>query len=109
MARKLLMSLKPPNSWLLNELLRTYRNQGLTGKAVALSYGYAIAHDELNSYGTPIMDFMEELGMKGWLWQDKTRASRKIHPVEIDGKTYRMIVLKPDIAASLGFDTTYKE
>lgn len=55
------------------------------------------------------MELLEELGLKAWLWQDKTRSSRRIHAVEIDGETHRMVILKPDIAAGLGFDMTMKE
>ena len=108
-AVKLLGSLKKGNAWLLNEVMTSYRKNTLTGIVVALPYGLGISHDELNIHGIPIMELLEELGLKSWLWQDKTRASRRIHPVEVDGKTHRMVILKPDIAAGLGFDTTQKE
>ena len=108
-AVKLLGSLKKGNAWLLNEVMTAYRNNTLTGVVVALPYGLGISHDELNTHGIPVMELLEELGLKSWLWQDKTRASRRIHPVEVDGKTHRMVILKPDIAAGLGFDMTQKE
>ena len=108
-AVKLLGSLKKGNAWLLNEVMTAYRNNTLTGVVVALPYGLGISHDELNTHGIPVMELLEELGLKSWLWQDKTRASRRIHPVEVDGKTHRMVILKPDIAAGLGFDMTPKE
>lgn len=108
-ATKLMNSLKPANTWLLGELLKNYRATGLLGRVVALPHGLAISHEELNSYGTPIMDLMEELGMKSWLWQDKTRPSRRLHSVEVDGKTLRVVILKPDIATALGFDMTQKD
>jgi conjugal transfer pilus assembly protein TraI len=108
-AEKLLGSLKRSNAWLLNEVMKAYRNESLRGVVAALPHGLGISHDELNIHGIPVMELLEELGLKAWLWQDKTRASRRIHPVEIDGKTHRMVILKPDIALGLGFDMTIKE
>lgn len=108
-AAKLLGSLKRTNAWLLNEVMQSYRNDAMTGVVAALPYGFGISHEELNRHGIPVMELLEELGLKAWLWQDKTRASRRIHPVEIDGKTHRMVILKPDIASGLGFDMTHKE
>lgn len=108
-AEKLLGSLKRSNAWLLNEVMKAYRNGSLTGVVTALPHGLGISHEELNIHGIPVMELLEELGLKAWLWQDKTRASRRIHPVEIDGKTHRMVILKPDIALGLGFDMGIKE
>lgn len=108
-AVKLLGSLKKGNAWLLNEVMTAYQNNTLTGVVVALPYGLGISHDELNTHGIPVMELLEELGLKSWLWQDKTRASRRIHPVEVEGKTHRMVILKPDIAAGLGFEMSQKE
>ncbi|WP_126448147.1 MobH family relaxase [Sulfuricystis multivorans] len=105
-AAKLLGSLKRTNAWLLNEVMQAYRNGTMSGVTAALPYGFGISHEELNRHGIPVMELLEELGLKAWLWQDKTRASRRIHPVEINGKTHRMIILKPEIASSLGFDMT---
>ena len=99
---KMLAALKPENAMLLNEVLESCRNGAVTGVAVELPYGFGISHEEFSRHGIPIMDLLEELGLKGWLWQDRTRASRRIHPVEVGGKTHRMIILKPDIAAGLG-------
>ena len=106
-AAKLLGSLKRTNAWLLNEVMKAYRNDAMSG--AVLPYGFGISHEELNRHGIPVMELLEELGLKAWLWQDKTRTSRRIHPVEIDGKTHRMVILKPDIASGLGFDMTHKE
>ena len=104
-AEKLLGSLKRSNGWLLNEVMRGYQTGKINGVTTALSHGFGISHEELSSHGIPIMELLEELALKGWLWQDKTRASRRIHNVEVDGKTHRMVILKPDVAAGLGFDT----
>lgn len=108
-AEKLLGSLKRNNAWLLSEVMAAYRNGSLTGRVAVLPYGLGISHDELNTHGMSVMELLEELGLKAWLWQDKTRSSRRIHAVEIDGETHRMVILKPDIAAGLGFDMTMKE
>ena len=108
-AEKLLGSLKRSNAWLLSEVMAAYRKGSLTGRVAALPYGLGISHDELNAHGIPVMELLEELGLKAWLWQDKVRSSRRIHAVEIDGTTHRMVILKPDVAAGLGFDMTVKE
>lgn len=104
-ADRLLGSLKKGNAWLLQEVVNNYHKKTLTGVVADLPYGVGISHDELSAHGQPVMELFEELAMKQWLWQDKTRLSRRIHPVEVDGKTYKMMVLKPDIAAGLGFGT----
>lgn len=108
-AEKLLGSLKRSNAWLLSEVMAAYRKGSLTGRVAALPYGLGISHDELNAHGIPVMELLEELGLKAWLWQDKIRSSRRIHAVEIDGTTHRMVILKPDVAAGLGFDMTVEE
>ncbi len=108
-AEKLLGSLKRSNAWLLSEVMSAYRKGSLTGRVAALPYGLGISHDELNAHGIPVMELLEELGLKAWLWQDKVRSSRRIHAVEIDGTTHRMVILKPDVAAGLGFDMTVEE
>ena len=108
-AEKLLGSLKRGNGWLLSEVIAAYRKGALTGRVAVLPYGLGISHDELNAHGIPVMELLEELGMKAWLWQDKVRSSRRIHAVEINGTTYRMVILKPDVAAGLGFDMTVEE
>lgn len=105
-AEKLLASLKRSNAWLLSEVMAAYREGKLTGRVAALPYGLGISNDELNAHGIPVMELLEELGLKAWLWQDKVRSSRRIHSVEIDGVTHRMVILKPDVAAGLGFDMT---
>lgn len=108
-ATTLLASLKPTNAWLLEEVIRAYRQGALGDVVSALPHGFGIGHEELGRHGIPVIELLEELGLKSWLWQDKTRASRRIHPVEVGGKTHRMVILKPAIAAALGFDTAPKE
>lgn len=108
-AVKMLGSLKTSNAFLLNEVITAYKKNTLTGIVVALPYGLGIGHEELNVHGIPVMGLLEELGLKSWLWQDKTRASRRIHQVEVEGKVHRMVILKPDIAVGLGFDMSGRE
>ena len=109
-ATKLLGSLKDSNAWLLNEVITAYQNKKLIKPdIVALPYGFGISHVYLGSHGIPVMELLEELAQKSWLWQDKTRYSRRIHPIEVEGKTIRLVILKTEIAAGLGFDTSTQE
>lgn len=108
-AEKLLGTMTRTNAWLLQEVLNAYRKGTLTGPVAVLPQGLGISHEELNGHGIPVMELLEELARKSWLWQDKTRAMRRIHAVEYDGKTQRMVILKPDIAAALGFDMQRKD
>lgn len=101
-ADKLLASLKQTNGWLLAEVLKAFGEQKLTGRIVTLPHGTGITHEELNAHGIPVMELLEELALKGWLWTDKTRTSRRIHVVDVDGQSLRMVILKPEIAAGLG-------
>jgi hypothetical protein len=48
------------------------------------------------------MDLFKELGTKHWLWIDRTKPSRMIHQVQVDGRPYAMMILKAEIAAGLG-------
>lgn len=101
-AEKLLSSIKQTNAWLLAEVMRAFADQKLTGQVVPLPHGTGITHEELNAHGVPVMELLEELAMKGWLWVDKTRASRRLHLVDYNGQSLRMVILKPEIAAGLG-------
>lgn len=104
-AQQLLASLKNTNSWLLSEVLKAAADQKLTGRIVPLQHGTGITHEELNAHGVPVMELLEELALKGWLWVDKTRTSRRIHLVEFEGNSLRMVIIKPEIAAGLGLPT----
>jgi hypothetical protein len=103
-ANSLLGSLKEENARLLGEVLRACREHTLDGGVASLPQGFGISHDELARHGVPVMDLIEELAGKSWLWRDKTRPTRNIHPIEIAGKTVRMVILKTEIAAGLGFN-----
>ena len=109
-ATRMLGSLKRSNAWLLNEVITAYQNHKLVEPDITvLPHGLGISHTYLSSHGIPVMEFLEELAQKTWLWQDKTRFSRRIHPVEVDGKTVRMVILKTEIAVGLGFDMDIQE
>ena len=100
---KLLASLQEGHAWLIKEILQSHKAGTTEGVVAMVKDGLAISNAELARHGIPVPPFLEELGMKGWLWQDKTRASRRLHPFEINGKTERVAVLKRDIASALGF------
>jgi conjugal transfer pilus assembly protein TraI len=102
-SERLLSGLKKENAWLMREILQSYANKKLTGTIVAVPQGLGISHDELTAHGNPPTDLMEELQLKGWLWVDKTKPNRKLHIIDVNGRQLRMMVLRPDIAAGLGF------
>jgi len=102
-AERLLGSLKKENAWLMREILKAWVDQKLTGQIVSVQQGVGISHEELSAHGQPAMDLVEEMQSKSWLWVDKTKPTRKLHMIQVNGKSLRMIVLRPDIASGLGF------
>lgn len=102
-AERLLGSLKKESAWLMREILKACANGKLAGQVVAVPQGLGITHDELGAHGQPVMDLIDELQMKGWLWVDKTKPTRKMHMVQVKGRDLRMVILRPDIASGLGF------
>ena len=95
--------LKPNNAWLLKDIFASIEQGKLKGLVASLPEGLGISHEELVSHGRPTPDFIQELAERRWLWIDKTRQTRNLHGVEFQGKQYRMLILKPDIALGLGF------
>ena len=100
---RLLGSLQGNNAAIFKSLLTKFGQNGGAGIVFFLPNGVGIAHTELNALGQPVMELFEELSAKQWLWIDKTKPSRKIHSVELDGEVQRLMILKADIATGLGF------
>ena len=100
--QKLLGSLKSGNAILLGDIIENAEKKNLTGIVVALEQGVGISNEELSAHGQPVMDLFKELGTKHWLWIDRTKPSRMIHQVQVDGRPYAMMILKAEIAAGLG-------
>ena len=86
----------------MGDIIENAEKKNLTGIVVALEQGVGISNEELSSHGQPVMDLFKELGTKHWLWIDRTKPSRMIHQVQVDGRPYAMMILKAEIAAGLG-------
>lgn len=101
-ADRLLASLRPENAYLLLQVLAAYQSDMKTNLVTFLPYGVGMSHQNLLTHGKNIAEFFEELSTKQWLWMDKSKPGRKIHPVDINGETQRLVILKPSIAHALG-------
>jgi conjugal transfer pilus assembly protein TraI len=98
----LLASLKGPNALLLSEIIRAKKEGTLHGRILRVSGGIGITPDELSNHGIPSMELVQELSAKGWLYVDPKKPSRTIHVVEENGKSLRVLILKPEFAGILG-------
>lgn len=103
-AEAMFASLRKHNAWLLQEIQRCMQTNALTGQVLWLKQGLGIDQVELSAHGQPMLELFEELALKQWLWVDSTKPSRKIHAIEKDGESLKMLILKPEIARSLGFE-----
>ena len=101
-ADRLLASLQTENAFLLRQVIEGYQNDKTSDRITFLPQGVGIAHHALASHGKNIIEFIEELSSKQWFWVDKTKPGRKIHRVDIEGVTHRLVILKPPIAHGLG-------
>lgn len=99
---RLLASLQPNSAAVIKKVIAGYRNTANAPVVFFLPYGVGISHQELTAHGIPVMELFEELAKKQWLWIDKTKPSRKIHPIDVFGVVQRLMVLKSDIANGLG-------
>jgi hypothetical protein len=101
-ADRLLASLQTENAFLLRQVIDGYQNDKTSDLITFLPQGVGIAHHELASHGKNLIEFFEELSSKQWFWVDKTKPGRKIHRVDRDGVTHRLVILKPPLAYGLG-------
>ena len=99
---KLLGSLQEENARLLQEILDSVRADKLIGVTASLPQGYGISVDSIPTRGQPVMDLLDELAAKQWLWVNKTKPTRKLHRIEVGTAFCRMLVLRPEIAQGLG-------
>lgn len=99
---KLLDSLQKENARLLQEILDSVLADKPIGVTASLPQGYGISVDSISTPGQPVMDLLDELAAKQWLWVDKTKPTRKLHRIEVGTAVCRMLVLRPEIAQGLG-------
>jgi conjugal transfer pilus assembly protein TraI len=100
---RLLASLSDDAAWVMKEIVANYASGTLTGRVVTLPNGVGVSNEEISAHSRrPMQDFLNELSVKQWLWIDKVKPQRKLHPVDIDGAQYQMMIIKPAIAVGLG-------
>lgn len=101
---RMLATLSKPSAWLLREIIQAQRSQRLTGLITNTPNAVAISHEEISAHGQDASALLEELLIKSWLWIDKSKPTRKIHPLEIDGEVHRVMMLKTEIARAIGLE-----
>ena len=99
---RLFASLKPDNSAALRSVINKARTIENSGVAIYLPYGVGITHRALVAEDHQVSEIIQELAAKQWLWVDKTKPSKKIHAVDVDGEVLSLMILKTDIASGLG-------
>ena len=92
------------SQWLVKQILKSCEKGTLTGVVANLENGLGISAEELSAHGMPTPDFMNDLSSRNWLWTDKSRPLRKVHRIEVNGKSENLMVILPHVARGLGFD-----
>lgn len=103
---RMLAALSKPSAWLLREIIQAQKAQRLTGRITTTPNAVAISHEEISAHGQDASSLLEELLIKSWLWIDKSKPTRKIHPLEIDGEVHRVMLVKTEIARAIGLVPT---
>ena len=99
---RLLDSLSAENAAALRTIIAKARADENSGVAVTLPFGVGLSHRALVAAELPVSEMLQELAMKQWLWIDKTKPTKKIHSIEVDGESITVMVLKSEIAGGLG-------
>ena len=99
---RLLKSLSQGNATALKTIIAKARSEDSAGIAVELPFGVGLSHRALVAAELPVSEMIQELAAKQWLWIDKTKPTKKIHAVEVNGESVTLLVLKPEIAGGLG-------
>jgi hypothetical protein len=102
-ADRLIGMLKKENAWLIREIINRQREGTTTGVVCTLPQGIGISNEEIAAYGQPPSVFLEELTARQWLWIDKTKPTRKLHSINYQGNQVPMVIIKLEIARTLGF------
>jgi conjugal transfer pilus assembly protein TraI len=101
-AETLLARLTEANAGLLRGVVRAAAAGTTTGLIALTPNGVAVSHEALTAHGCDAAALLEELLVKNWLWIDRNRPTRKVHAVEIDGATHRVMIVRPEIARAIG-------
>jgi len=99
-----LSMLSRESQWLVKQIVKAQQKGSLTGVVVNLENGLGISDSELSAHGMPTPDFLNDLASRNWLWVDKAKPLRKVHRVDVDGKTECLVIIQPNVARGLGFD-----
>lgn len=103
-SEKFLGMLSRESQWLVKQIVKAQQKGTLTGVVVNLENGLGISDAELSAHGMPTPDFLNDLASRNWLWVDKAKPLRKVHRVDVNGKTESLVIIQPNVARGLGFD-----
>jgi len=104
-AEKLFKSLPNDVADFLRAIVEDHIDGKSTGPVFSVADGVAISVQELESHGmTNYTGLVVALHEKKWLWVNEERPGLKIHDAEFSGKKVKSIIVRVDIARSLGFN-----
>ena len=101
-SNRLLDSLSSGNAAALRKIIAKAQSVDSASVVVTLPFGVGLSHRALVAEELPVSEILQELAAKQWLWIDKTKPTKKIHSIEIDGEATTLMVLKSEIAGGLG-------
>jgi len=102
---KLLASLPTEVSEHLSAIIEDYTDKESAGPIIAVEGGMAVSMKEMESHGVSNNAVLiKALFDKNWLWSDPEKPLKKVHDIEVNDEKHRAIIIRSDIARSLGFD-----
>jgi hypothetical protein len=96
-------ALSAESAFLLRSILKAVQEKTLKGPVAIFPEGFGISDVEIASHGGKNLEFLNELASRNWLWVDRTKPMRKLHPRAYADGEGRFLILKPEIASALGF------
>lgn len=85
------------------QIMKDFNGGRLRDSAVEHEAGLAIALEQMAAYGVELKKIMVELHGLGWLYPDPVKPDKKLHMVQIRGKSVQAAVFKRQAALDLGF------
>lgn len=103
-AEKVFKSLPVDVSDYLRAIVEDHRDGSSNGPVFSVEDGVAISVKELESHGqTNFTGLVKALYDKNWLWTSPDNTLIKLHDREFNGKRIKVIILRTEIARSMGF------
>lgn len=104
-AEKIFKSLPSAVSDYLKAIVEDHRDGNSSGPVFSVDEGVAISVQELESHGqTNYTGLVKALYDKNWLWTSDVTPLLKLFDREFNGKKIKVIILRTDIARSMGFN-----